>query len=167
MLPREARFPRRIAFIALRRLAVLTSALLLAATVVGCGDGGTEPDEPIESGDILLIVTVDPDGPNASGEPQTAEVDCDEETAPDCEAAASLDASDFDAVPSDQACTELFGGPDVATLKGSIEGVEIDTELTRANGCEIERFDAAVPLLRVLFPDYKPGGEIEPPGAAG
>ena len=28
---------------------------------------------------------------------------------------------------------------------------------TRANGCEIDRFDRITPLLRELFPDYEPG----------
>ena len=57
----------------------------------------------------------------------------------------------------DTACTEIFGGPDTLSLEGTIEGEDVDVDLTRANGCEIERFDAAVPLLQALFPDYEPG----------
>ena len=82
-----------------------------------------------------------------------------------CLAVAELEASDFDPPPADQACTELFGGPDIATLQGEINGEEVDVELTRSNGCEIERFDAAVPLLQALFDDYEPGGAIDAPGA--
>ena len=66
---------------------------------------------------------------------------------------------------ADQACTELFGGPDIATIQGEINGEEVDVELTRSNGCEIERFDAAVPLLQALFDGYEPGGAIDTPGA--
>jgi hypothetical protein len=46
------------------------------------------------------------------------------------------------------------------SLEGTIEGNDVEVDLTRANGCEIERFDAAVPLLESLFPDYEPGGTI-------
>ncbi|MDQ3759159.1 MAG: hypothetical protein M3331_04360, partial [Actinomycetota bacterium] len=59
--------------------------------------------------------------------------------------------------------TEIFGGPDVATVEGEIDGEDVDVELTRANGCEIERFDAAIPLLQALFQDYEPGQAIDEP----
>jgi hypothetical protein len=93
----------------------------------------------------------------------TEEIDCDDEpeSAP-CVALASLAFGELAPTPPDKACTEIFGGPDTAALEGSIAGEEIDVELTRANGCEIERFDAAVPLLQALFPDYEPGSSLQP-----
>ncbi|MBA2240499.1 MAG: hypothetical protein H0W09_04545 [Solirubrobacterales bacterium] len=60
------------------------------------------------------------------------------------------------------ACTELYGGPDEAEISGRIDGDELQATLTRANGCEIERFDAALPLLRELFPGYEPGASLGP-----
>ena len=52
--------------------------------------------------------------------------------------------------------------PTRLSLEGTIEGENVDVDLTRANGCEIERFDAAVPLLQALYPDYEPGGSLAP-----
>ena len=77
-------------------------------------------------------------------------------------AVAEIDVDALDPVSPDTACTEIFGGPDTASLQGTIEGEEVDVDLTRANGCEIERFDAAVPLLQALYPDYEPGGSLAP-----
>jgi hypothetical protein len=34
--------------------------------------------------------------------------------------------------------------------------------LTRANGCELDRFDEFVARLDELYPDYKPGGSLAP-----
>ncbi len=115
-------------------------------------------------GDSLLTVTLDPDGPDGPEKEMTEkDVSC-EDGSDDaaCDAIAELDVAALDPVSPDTACTEIFGGPDTASLKGIIEGEEVDVELTRANGCEIERFDAAVPLLQALYPDYEPGGSLAP-----
>ena len=53
-----------------------------------------------------------------------------------------------------------YGGPDVLKVEGTLNGGTIDATFTRANGCEIDRFDRFVPLLQELFPDYQPGGAI-------
>ena len=45
-------------------------------------------------------------------------------------------------------------------LAGTIDGEPVDARLTRANGCEIERFDRFAKLLMQLFPDYEPGGAL-------
>ena len=60
------------------------------------------------------------------------------------------------------ACTEIYGGPDEVTLEGTIGGEPVDATFTRANGCEIDRFDRITPLLEELFPDYKPGASLAP-----
>ena len=79
-----------------------------------------------------------------------------------CQAIAGIDVDALGPVSPDTACTEIFGGPDTASLEGTIEGENVDVDLSRANGCEIERFDAAVPLLQALYPDYEPGGSLAP-----
>jgi hypothetical protein len=79
-----------------------------------------------------------------------------------CDATAELDVAALDPVSPDTACTEIFGGPDTASLEGTIEGEEVNADLTRSNGCEIERFDAALPLLQSLYPGYKPGASLQP-----
>jgi hypothetical protein len=48
--------------------------------------------------------------------------------------------------PEHQACTEQYGGPEVATVEGTFDGQPVKATFTRTNGCEIARFDLASPL---------------------
>ena len=48
-------------------------------------------------------------------------------------------------MPQDTACTEIYGGDQVATVTGP--GVQ--AFFNRANGCEIERWDDVAPLLEL------------------
>jgi hypothetical protein len=41
-------------------------------------------------------------------------------------------------VSDDEACTEIYGGPQHATITGSIAGEEVDVSVTRDNGCGID-----------------------------
>jgi hypothetical protein len=131
----------------------------------GCGDSDdADSGDAFTDGDSSLTVSLDPDGPDGPEEEMTEEVSCEDGSDdPVCLAVAGMDVEALEPVSPDTACTELFGGPDTASLEGRIEGNDVDVDLTRANGCEIERFDAAVPLLQALFPDYEPGGAIEGP----
>jgi len=43
--------------------------------------------------------------------------------------------------PADQACTEIYGGPDEAHLVGTLDGRPVDTVIDRANGCGISDWD--------------------------
>ncbi len=140
--------------------ASLLVPLVLAAG--GCGDSDdAESGDAFAEGDSSLTVTLDPDGPDGGGKEMTEEVSCEDGTDDAvCLAVADIDPDDLAPVSPDTACTEIFGGPDTASLEGTIEGEAIDVDLTRANGCEIERFDAAVPLLEALFEDYEPGAAI-------
>ncbi|MEO0493424.1 MAG: hypothetical protein AAF081_08405 [Actinomycetota bacterium] len=38
----------------------------------------------------------------------------------------------------DRVCTELFGGPEIATVGGILDDVEVDFEINRINGCGID-----------------------------
>jgi len=79
-----------------------------------------------------------------------------------CELVESLSPADLDPVPPDMACTQIYGGPDTLEITGTLEGEPVDAVLTRENGCEIARFDAWAPLLRELFPGYRPGASLSP-----
>jgi hypothetical protein len=46
-----------------------------------------------------------------------------------------------------QACTEQYGGPQKATVTGVVDGVPVDTEFARTNGCEISAWDGAKDVL--------------------
>jgi hypothetical protein len=137
-------------------------AIALAAVCAGCGaDDDDEPaGSPVES--TALAVTLDVDG--AGGKPPSeAELVCPDrgpESSPAaCAAATGLTASDADPVPPDTPCTKIYGGPDVVTLAGMLGGEQVDAQLTRADGCEIERFEPFVPLLESLFDGYRPGAD--------
>ena len=47
----------------------------------------------------------------------------------------------------DQVCTEIHGGPEIATIVGIVDGREVDAVIRRDDGCGVERWDALAPLL--------------------
>ena len=51
--------------------------------------------------------------------------------------------------PDDEICTEIYGGPDIAEVTGTLRGQEVDTTVDRANGCGIDDWDE---LLDDLLP---------------
>lgn len=51
--------------------------------------------------------------------------------------------------PADQMCTEVYGGPQEATITGTIDGVAVDATVSRVNGCEIDTWDR---LLAGILP---------------
>lgn len=72
-------------------------------------------------------------------------------THPDAEAVCALLEAEgvalFEPVPGDAMCTEIYGGPEVATVTGTVAGERVDATFTRTNGCEIDRWDAAAVLI--------------------
>lgn len=55
----------------------------------------------------------------------------------------------IDGPPPGLACTEIYGGPDIATIEGAIVGVRFMATIDRVNGCGIGDWDG---LLRGLLP---------------
>ena len=47
----------------------------------------------------------------------------------------------FDPIAKDTVCSQVYGGPQTATVKGSVDGNAIDAIFTRRNGCEIARWE--------------------------
>jgi hypothetical protein len=139
-------------------------AVALLAVAGGCGDDGGDPDDGAAAPgqETELAISLQPEG--TGGPPsRTAEVSCPAE--PQTQACEAVDALPDDAaepVPPGAICTQIYGGPDVVEIEGTLRGEEVDTELTRADGCEIERFDRFRPLLRALFDDYRPGQAVAP-----
>jgi hypothetical protein len=51
-------------------------------------------------------------------------------------------------LPADSICTQIYGGPQKARVRGRLDGRPVDARFSRVNGCEIHRWDQ----LRFLFP---------------
>lgn len=162
MLPAKAHGARRAALIAARALTAGVAVLALLAA--GCGgddqdsSGRYGPDTPAQ--DPYLEVTLDPDGKGGEGE--QVEIAACEGSGSACEEVEELSPADFEPVGADVACTQIYGGPDTASVEGTLDGESVSATLTRANGCEIERFERLLPLLEALFPGYRPGGSLKP-----
>ncbi|MCO6007404.1 SSI family serine proteinase inhibitor [Actinoallomurus purpureus] len=62
-------------------------------------------------------------------------------------AAAAAGKDPFAPTPKDQMCTQIYGGPETATVTGTWNGKKIDTTFSRRNGCEIKRWATAGLLL--------------------
>jgi len=54
----------------------------------------------------------------------------------------------FAPVPRSAACTAIYGGPQIAEVRGSFHGRSINAHFARGNGCEIVRWNR----VRFLFP---------------
>jgi hypothetical protein len=65
-------------------------------------------------------------------------------------ACSRLDAVDkpFAPVPRDVACTEVYGGPQIADVSGRFHGRPVNAHFTRTDGCQIARWNK----VRFLFP---------------
>src|SRR5690606_3281064 len=102
------------------------------------------PDDPAPSPDhpaavpADLTVVLDETG---AGQTRTFTLTCapvggdhpDAETA--CATLADADAvRALEPTPPDVACTEIYGGPQRATVSGQLDGVRVDATLSRTNG---------------------------------
>lgn len=123
--------------------------LLCLLVAAGCGSttGGSHPAEPSQSR-YDLEITYWPEGKD--GESRTTTLTCDPNggTHPDPAAAcAALDAhrEALHPVPGDMACTQIYGGDQVAL----VEGNGLNAVFNRSNGCEIARWDALAPVLEL------------------
>ena len=132
----------------LARGGLLVGFLVLAGC--GSGTGGGDTAEPPPQPAYDLQITLWPEG--KGGERNTASLTCDPAggTHPDpAKACAALDAHPeaLHPVPGDMACTEIYGGNQVAEVKGTGSEGAVRAILNRTNGCEIARWDALGPVV--------------------
>lgn len=124
--------------------------VLVGALLVGCGQGSDdEPGTDAEAGgasvaatSITIEVRTD-----ADAEPNVMTLECDPvggdhpQAQEACAALASAGADVLEPVPADQVCTMIYGGPQTATVKGTVDGADVDATFTRENGCEVDRWE--------------------------
>lgn len=53
----------------------------------------------------------------------------------------------FAPVPADLACTQIYGGPETATITGTWRDEPVDAAYRRTDGCEIARWNALAPVF--------------------
>ena len=121
---------------------------VLGLALASCGDDEREAASPAGEPVARLVVSVDPDGrgPEAANETRFSCSTPRESTV--CAEASALEPSDVEPVDPATACTELFGGPETARLRGRVRGRAVDARFARNNGCEIARWDK----VQFLFP---------------
>lgn len=139
----------------------LTTGLLVLVLVVaaGCGDddaaapaattspGAIEADLDVEAGSDEL-----PDALQAlirivDGVVETSGFVDDGDAIVAMLADAAAVARLVDGPATDVACTEQYGGPDVAHVVGTIDGRAVDTRFHRADGCGIADWELVQPIL--------------------
>ncbi len=99
-----------------------------------------DPSAPAVPADVEIIVD------DGAGTVTTYTLTCEPDGGdhPDPTAACSALAAGASALAPpdpDQACTEIYGGPQVATVTGTVEGAAVSSTFSRGNGCEIARWD--------------------------
>ena len=131
------------------RVSRLGGALITVLLLAGCADGDGPGEDPSAPAAHLTIV-LDEAG---NGATRTFTVTCDPVGGdhPDAAAAcAALDAGGiaaFAPTSPDVVCTDQWGGPQVATVDGTVDGQRVIATFTRTDGCEISRWDALASLL--------------------
>ncbi|MEU6877664.1 SSI family serine proteinase inhibitor [Streptomyces sp. NPDC046712] len=135
----------------LRRLVLAT----LATTAAGAAGIGPVPPLPLLSAPDALTVTISKSGhPGADG---TYRLDCDGTPGGDHPAAARACArlatlakegkDPFKPVAKDALCAQKYGGPVLARVTGDWRGRAVDARFSRADGCEIDRWENLEPVL--------------------
>jgi hypothetical protein len=119
---------------------------LLLALALAAGCGGTEAAGDDRPPRYDLTVTYWPTG--RGGEARTATLTCDPDGGSHPDPVSACDAlleheEALEPVAGDVACTQIYGGDQVATLSGA----GVNASFSRANGCEISRWDKLAPLL--------------------
>ena len=126
----------------------MAAACLLALAGTGCGNDDDKADESASrAADLTVTIrTTGPDGPA-----RRHRIQCDRlgPKAADktCRSLAGLSPEALEPVPSGTACTQIYGGPAVARVRGELHGKHVDASFELTNGCEIERWDRNRVLL--------------------
>ena len=130
----------------MRRLAL--PLLITASLAAGCGSDGGSPATAGDAQLAELVVQVDDDGAKGPNPAKELQVTCTTPTdSSACGAAAGVSEADLAPPAGDQACTQIYGGPEEASIKGTLRGDAVDASFKRTDGCQIARWDGVKDLL--------------------
>ncbi|WP_433179130.1 SSI family serine proteinase inhibitor [Actinoallomurus sp. CA-150999] len=128
------------------------------ATVKPSGPSTPGSSAPGRAGKTRLTITV---RDSQTAQAKTRTLTCDPvggDLAKAKEACAALTAAGaagqdpFAPTPKNVMCTQIYGGPETATVTGTWNGKKVDSTFSRKNGCEIKRWGT----LGVLFGPHPP-----------
>ncbi len=111
--------------------------------------GPTSSGSSAEPGDTDLTIVIN----DGSGSTKTWRLTCNPAagTHPDppaaCEALETNGAAALPPVPKDKACTQIYGGPETATVTGTWKGQRVMSRFARNDGCQISRWKLMAGLL--------------------
>ena len=121
-------------------------AILLVLVIITAAGGVyalTRGEDAVPANSIAIAVRTDKDAA-----PAIRNIDCDDADMADlCHA---LTPSLLKPVPKDQVCTMIYGGPETATITGTMRGSAVKAEFSRTNGCEIDRWKRLAEALESL-----------------
>jgi hypothetical protein len=119
--------------------------LVFAALLAGCG-GASGVGEAAPRYDVTVVYW--PSGQDRESREATLTCDPDGGSHPNPAAACAALLENEDAlrpVPGNVACTQIYGGAQLATITGA----DLHASFSRQNGCEIARWDALAPVLEL------------------
>jgi Subtilisin inhibitor-like len=111
--------------------------------------GATSSGSSAELGDTDLTIVIN----DGSGSTKTWRLTCNPAggTHPDpqaaCQALEANGAAALPPVPKDKACTQIYGGPQTATISGTWKGQSVMSTFARNDGCQISRWKLMEGLL--------------------
>ncbi|WP_345440749.1 SSI family serine proteinase inhibitor [Actinoallomurus vinaceus] len=130
------------------------------ATVKPSGPSTSAPGSsaPGQAGKTRLTITV---RDSQTSQPKTRTLTCDpvggdlpkaKEACAALATAAATGKDPFAPTPKNVMCTQIYGGPETATVTGTWNGKKVDATFSRKNGCEIKRWGT----LALLFGSHPP-----------
>ena len=126
------------------------AALALIALVLAACGSTDAPTSSGASGSQLadLTVKVDTDGAKGASPAKQLKLTCAAAAdSPACGAAAGVTEEDLAPVPNTMMCTQIYGGPQIAEIKGTLHGKPVDATYSRTDGCQISRWQHVQTLL--------------------
>jgi hypothetical protein len=139
----------------LTRTLAAIAAMLACVFVVACGDDDNDGDDGNTRTSAQVRLSIE--ARDGRGAVERAELVCavGEVTSsglPDtvrdpCRTARRLAPFLAEQPPADRVCTQIFGGPQTARIKGEIDGRRVDRRFSRSDGCRVADWDRAQPLI--------------------